>query len=664
MNTSHPLNPGTALIELERVSRTYGSGDTALTVLHDIDLRIERGDMVAIVGASGSGKSTLMNILGCLDTPSAGTYRMAGIATDTLDPDGLARLRREHLGFVFQRYQLLNDLSALANVETPAVYAGIDPARRYRRAMHLLERLGLGDRASHRPTELSGGQQQRVSVARALMNGGQILLADEPTGALDSQSGKALMTLLHELHAQGHTIIIVTHDMEVAQHARRIIELRDGRVVSDRGGDWTSADAPTATSPSLPSLPATESQGLRHPSAALDRLLEAFRLAMRSAATHRLRSFLTMLGIIVGIASVACMVARGEGSRQTIMNHIRQFGTDTISLFPGRMAGDLHAGAIHTLSLADVRALQAQPYVDSVTPEVTNNETLRVADKAVTATVHGTGADYFRVHGIPIIAGRAFDASLVESASPVTVIDQKTQQTLFGADSPIGKVILVGNLPCHVIGVSGTNAMAFSPGSLGLYMPYSSVMSRMTGAYNLQSVTIRLADGVPSNAALAGISALIKRRHGTADFTTFSSDTFLKIATASNESFRIFISSIALISLIVGGIGVMNIMLVSVTERTHEIGIRMAVGARRSDIRNQFLIEAIWLCAIGGLIGVVLAIAIVRLFSNPHSHFYMVLSMNSIGVAFASAVWVGVVFGYFPARQAARLSPAEALIRE
>ncbi|WP_186177223.1 MacB family efflux pump subunit [Burkholderia gladioli] len=652
------------LIDLTSVSHTYGAGEAAIDVLHQINLRIERGEMVAIVGASGSGKSTLMNILGCLDTPTSGSYRIDGVETQSLDADALARLRREHFGFVFQRYQLLNDLTALGNVEAPAIYAGLDAEQRGKRARQLLARLGLGERLGHRPTQLSGGQQQRVSIARALINGGEIILADEPTGALDSQSGDELMALFHELNVQGHTIVIVTHDMNVARHARRIIEIRDGRIVGDR----SSGSSPSANPGDAQTAPPVERQiALWRKNAqpfALGRFVEAFRLAMRSVANNRLRSFLTMLGIIAGIASVACMVARGEGSRRTIMDHIRQFGTDTISIYPGRMAGDLRASSIHTLSLADVRALQAQSYIDSVTPEVTSLGTIRVGNKDVSATIHGTGAEYFRVHGVAMIEGRPFDESLVESNAPVAVIDEKTRQTLFGTDSPIGKVVLVGNLPCHVIGVAGSNAMSFAPGMLGLYMPYTSVMSRMTGSYYLQSVTVRLADGVPSSAALAGINKVLAARHGAIDFTTFNSDALFQIATASNESFRIFISSIAFISLLVGGIGVMNIMLVSVTERTHEIGIRMAIGARRSDIRDQFLIESVWLCVAGGVAGVAIAISVVSLFSDPRSHFYMVLSFDSIATAFASAALVGVVFGYFPARQAARLRPAEALTRE
>src|SRR5260370_1032750 len=213
------------LLDLRALRREYPPGEQSIPALRDVDLSIEAGEMVAIVGNSGSGKSTLMNILGCLDRPSAGTYRVAGHETNELDADSLAALRREHFGFVFQRYHLLPRLSACANVELPAIYAGMKRHARRERAVELLTRLGLGDRLDHRPSQLSGGQQQRVSIARALMNGGQVILADEPTGALDSKSGAELMKVLEELNAEGHTGIIVTHDMSVAEHARRIIEI-------------------------------------------------------------------------------------------------------------------------------------------------------------------------------------------------------------------------------------------------------------------------------------------------------------------------------------------------------------------------------------------------------------------------------------------------------
>jgi len=668
MNES--LEERTPMLALTNVSRTYGSGESMLTVLHGVDLHIEAGEMVAIVGASGSGKSTLMNILGCLDEPSEGVYRVGGMVTHELGADALAQLRRNHFGFVFQRYQLLGDLSALGNVETPAVYAGLGRTERRARASGLLQRLGLGDRLEHRPSQLSGGQQQRVSIARSLINGGQVILADEPTGALDSRSGEELMSLFAELNAEGHTIVIVTHDMQVAQHARRIIEIRDGRIIEDR----LNPSVPSRTGPISPSsleLPvAPAKRGLQSISTtrtrwfALDRLAEAFRLAMLSAWSHRLRSFLTMLGIIIGIASVVCVVALGEGSRQRILGHIRGFGTNTIDIYPGRTAGDLRAGMVHTLNLGDVEALAAQSYVDSVTPAVSLSTTLRYRDVAVNAEVNGVGADYFRVRGMSMVEGGPLNQRYTEQQAQVVVIDTTTLETLFGKRPAIGEVILIGSTPCFVVGVAKPPNQGMGAGMLNVWMPYTSVMTRMTGSLYLQSVTVRIASSVSSDAALNGVTSLLTRRHGRHDFNTFSSDALLTLVTQTSQSMTLLISAIAFISLLVGGIGVMNIMLVSVTERIHEIGVRMAVGARRSDIRNQFLIEAVLICLLGGVIGIAVALSIGWGLSASGGPFMMLFSFRSVVVAFASATLIGIVFGFMPARQAARLNPVDALARE
>ncbi|MGO4556444.1 ATP-binding cassette domain-containing protein, partial [Stenotrophomonas sp. 2YAF22] len=281
------------LLSVRGVRREFAAGEQTLVVLDGVDLDIRAGELVAIVGQSGSGKSTLMNILGCLDRPSAGEYQIAGRQTAQMSPDELAELRREHFGFIFQRYHLLADLTALGNVEVPAIYAGMPSPARHARAAQLLARLGLGERMQHLPGELSGGQQQRVSIARALMNGGAVIFADEPTGALDTQSGKEVMKILGELHAEGHTVVLVTHDMAVAEHAQRIIEIRDGRIVDDRATGTVSAAgmAPTA----LPQRSDGSSwQAVR------DRFSEAFRMALRAMNAHRMRTFLTMLGIIIG----------------------------------------------------------------------------------------------------------------------------------------------------------------------------------------------------------------------------------------------------------------------------------------------------------------------------------------------------------------------------
>ncbi|MES2091466.1 MAG: ATP-binding cassette domain-containing protein, partial [Pseudomonadota bacterium] len=344
-----------ALLEVKDLWREFASGDGVVAVLKGVNLSIQAGEMVAIMGASGSGKSTLMNILGCLDRPSRGIYSVTGQETNALSPDELARLRREHFGFIFQRYHLLGDLTALGNTEIPAIYAGHGHVERHKRATALLTRLGLADRVSHRPGQLSGGQQQRVSIARALMNGGDVILADEPTGALDSTSGHEVMTILRELHAEGHTVIIVTHDAKVAEHAQRIIEIADGEIVSDRAKEGD---------PMPKALLHANTQASPHPwMARWDRFSEAFGMALRAMAGHQLRTLLTMLGIIIGIASVVSMVALGEGSRQRVIKDISAMGTNTIDIFPGKNFGDRQAGRIRTLVPRDAEALVAATWV-------------------------------------------------------------------------------------------------------------------------------------------------------------------------------------------------------------------------------------------------------------------------------------------------------------
>ena len=647
-----------ALLELRGLQRDFPAGEGTITVLADVNLDIRAGEMVAIVGASGSGKSTLMNILGCLDKPSAGSYRVAGRPTGQLGPDELAELRREHFGFIFQRYHLLGDLSALGNVEVPAVYAGRQSKARRERALALLTRLGMADRLQHKPGQLSGGQQQRVSIARALMNGGHVLLADEPTGALDTQSGAEVIKILLELHAEGHTIIMVTHDMQVAAHADRIIELSDGRVVSDR---LTRPDA-APTGAVLKTVTASSGRW----QAARDRFREAFRMALLAMNAHRLRTFLTMLGIIIGIASVVSVVALGEGSRLQILKNISAIGTNTIEIFSGSGFGDQRAARVRTLVPGDAAALAEQSYVDSVTPSVSSSATLRYGNIAVNGTINGVGEQYFRVRGVQLAAGRTFDEDSVASLAQEVVIDDNTRKQLFPRNpNPVGEVILLGQVPCRVVGVAKRSESAFGNSeALNVWIPYTAAMSRVTGQSHLRSITVRISDEVSAEAAEQGVNRLLLQRHGVKDFFVLNTNTIRQTIESTTQTMTLLISAIALISLIVGGIGVMNIMLVSVTERTREIGVRMAVGARQADIRQQFLIEAVLVCLLGGVLGIGLSLLLGWGFDKSGSSFTLVYSTLSMVAAFVCSTLIGVVFGFLPANSAAKLNPVDALSRE
>ncbi|MEG0186254.1 MAG: ABC transporter permease, partial [Stenotrophomonas sp.] len=502
------------LLRVRGIRRAFAAGDQTLVVLDGIDLDIRAGELVAIVGQSGSGKSTLMNILGCLDRPSAGTYAMAGRETARMSPDELAELRRERFGFIFQRYHLLSDLSALSNVEVPAIYAGLPAAARHARATALLTRLGLGERLQHLPGELSGGQQQRVSIARALMNGGAVIFADEPTGALDTQSGKEVMKILGELHAEGHTVVLVTHDMAVAEHAQRIIEIRDGRIVADR----PTRAAPLAAAPA-PADPAAGSdrsgwQALR------DRFTEAFRMALRAMNAHRTRTFLTMLGIIIGIASVVSVVALGTGARQAILSNIASLGTSTIEIYPGAGFGDLHSAQVETLTPGDSVALAAQPFVDSATPGVATSATALRGNRSASVQVQGVSEQYFRVHGMKLGQGQFFGQPAVAGYQQVVVIDANTRARFFAAqDDPIGQTLLLGSVPVRVVGVVKKDAAAAGDTSLlRVWTPYTTAMARLLGQRHVSSITVRVDDAVSMKAAEQDITRLLARRHGRSDF--------------------------------------------------------------------------------------------------------------------------------------------------
>lgn len=670
------------LIRLKGIERRYQSGEHEVTVLHPLDLAIDAGEMVAIVGASGSGKSTLMNLLGCLDRPSGGQYLFRGQDTATLDALSLARLRCHHFGFIFQRYHLLPHLDAAANVEIPAIYAGTARLDRQARARTLLTRLGLQDRSHHRPGQLSGGQQQRVSIARALANGGEVILADEPTGALDSQSGKEVMAILKELHAQGHTIILVTHDMAVASHADRIITLRDGRVVEDSGHRATDDNAPSPSPSGAPAHPlpgdgsqlppppvGQDAQGtgaaVRTASRGWDRYREAGRMALHAMLAHRMRTFLTMLGIIIGIAAVVSVVALGQGARAKVIDDINAMGTNTIDIFPGKDWGDEKAASIQTLNERDLDALLGQPYLEGASPQIATSGQLRYRNKTSSGSVIGVGNDFFRVKGMTLTQGRLLDERDIRNRTAVAVVDGKTIESLLGKVDPVGQVVLVGTLPVRIVGVvTQETGFGRSSQSVNVWLPYSAVMSRLLSQQHFTQITIRVKDGVQPALAEQAAVALLTQRHGVKDFFTFSSDSIVKSVEKTTATLTLLVSAIAVISLIVGGVGVMNIMLVSVVERTREIGIRIAVGARQSDILQQFLIEAVMVSLLGGLLGIGLALLIGALFSLLVESFQMRFSLFSILMAFGCSSLIGILFGYLPARNAARLDPVEALARE
>lgn len=659
--TSH-TSEDIPLMQVKGLIKEFSAGEQTIRVLHDIDLTIHQGEMVAIIGQSGSGKSTLMNILGCLDQASAGDYKIFGKSVNRLQADELAKLRREHFGFIFQRYHLLGDISARDNVSVPAVYAGMDGQARSERAEKLLSDLGLADKVNNRPNQLSGGQQQRVSIARALMNGGDIILADEPTGALDSKSGDDVMQILHELNAQGHTIIMVTHDPNLAARAERVIELKDGYVIAD----YKNEDYQQLAAQPKPILDDHRKNAL---SSFIDRLFEAFKMSLLAMRAHKMRTLLTMLGIIIGIASVVSVVGLGKGSQAQILSNISSLGTNTITVSDGYPYGDPRRQYNDdNLTPQDAQAVADQPYVVSVSPQLNSNMNVRYRNVQEAASVSGVGKDYLDVSGETLVQGQGFDEQSILRRTQDIIIDDNAKKTFFPDNpSPIGEVLLIGSVPGRVIGVLAPNDSGFRRGvdSPTLYMPYTTMMSRLIGSAYIESFVALIDDNISSSAAETAISELMISRHGTDDFRIRNSDSIRQTIESTTTAMTLLISSIAIISLVVGGIGVMNIMLVSVTERTNEIGVRMAVGARQSDIMQQFLIEAILVCILGGLLGIGLAFAIGELINRVGGDsFKVIYSPTSIIAAFVCSTLIGIIFGFLPARNAAKLDPVEALSRD
>lgn len=640
------------LIELRGVTKTYRNGGLDVEVLHGIDLKIYEGEFVAIMGASGSGKSTLMNILGCLDRPTTGSYHFMGRDVSGFSRDELALLRRDDFGFVFQSYNLIASASAAENVEVPAMYAGLSPPDRHARAQMLLSELGLAERSHHRPNQLSGGQQQRVSISRALMNGGRIILADEPTGALDSKSGQDVMKLLADLSERGHTVLLITHAKEVAQHAHRLIEIRDGNVLSDPG------PAPVSHAQQDFVRPIVAGDGSR-----LADILEAAKMAMRSLRANFFRSVLTLLGIVIGVASVIAMLAIGDGAKAVVVERISAMGSNLLLVRPGA-PNQRGFSSTATLVVDDVKAIDELPNVLAAVPEQSSNVTARFGSSDTSTSVTGTSAKFPQARQWNVSSGTFFSEEDEANYAAVAVLGKTTATALFGQDSPIGQFVLINNLLFQVVGImseKGASPMGSDQDDV-IFVPYSTSSLRLSGQRYLRNVTVAVEDVAQIDDTQNAVDKLLLERHGTVDYQIRNMASIMEAMEQTQNTLTILLGSIAAISLLVGGIGVMNIMLVSVTERTREIGIRMATGARESNIMQQFLIEAMVVSAIGGAIGVVIGLSvagIIAAFGTPVKY-----SLMPVLLAFGCAFMTGLVFGYLPAKKAAQLDPVVALSAE
>ena len=689
MSDASPAAEGAAaLIEIRGLVRRYLVGDTEVRALDGVDLTIRSGEFVAIVGPSGSGKSTLMYLLGCLDRPSAGSYRLEGNEIATASDAELSRVRNRAIGYVFQSFNLLPTLSVTDNVALGLVYAGSGVAERTAQANGYAERFGLGHRLHHKPLELSGGQMQRVAIARGLAARPHLILADEPTGNLDSKTGAEILSAFRRLHGEGHTIILVTHDPDVAAQAERVVRIVDGKITSDErnAGFVREEVAPGAITEADAGRPASgvyrgglqagkrgEAEGVRP--------ADLLRMAWHEGlAAHPLRTALTMLGIVFGIAAVIAMTAITEGGKDEQLRQIRQIGASNIQVRSLDLEGTRLARVRRVnpdgVSPGDFQAVQdafAPGEIAAATAWKGLKAELKVGEKSVDwANVLGVLGDFQSVVDFHVGRGRFLDALDEGDRRRVCVLGSGVAEALFGAEDPLGKVLVVGDEPFTVVGLMARKG--FSAGGVGdtavvdrnndLYLPHASLRAyfrKLERDSPFDAISLRMA----GDEQLLGQSERIRRmitelHQGADDFAVAVPLEALRQAQRTKEVFNVIIVVIAAISLIVGGIGIMNIMLASVTERTREIGIRRAVGASRSDILRQFLAEALLIATAGGLSGLVLgigsALLIQGLFAFPVSFNGAIML-----VATATSMAIGIGFGLYPAWKAARMDPVEAL---
>jgi macrolide transport system ATP-binding/permease protein len=673
------------MIRLEHVCKTYRMGDTLVRALDDVSLEIKAGEFVAIMGASGSGKSTLMHLLGLLDRPTSGSHFLFGRDIAGLNEDESAILRSRTVGFVFQQFHLLARTSAEENVALPALY-NFDSVPRSRSAA-LLKAIGLGERLHHKPNELSGGQQQRVAIARSLVNAPRILMADEPTGNLDSASAAEIMGLLSELNRRGITIILVTHEPDLAVYAKRIVRLRDGKILSDEPN----------TPPELPSLGKTgielfqtlEKETVSEQLSAVSqtssllpsrrirfwgsvrRIGPLLRQAFRSVAAAKVRSALSMLGILIGVAAIIAMLALGTGAKLAMQKQISSMGSNLLFLYPGatqQKGVSQQIGASTRLTLEDVAALKTEiATVRNTAPQLDARYQAVYGNRNWSSYVLGTTPPHLKMRGWQMQSGRFFTEEEVKSRARVAVLGTTVQRELFDEGvNPVGEYIRVNKISFQVVGVLGTKgASTFGDQDDVIMIPVTTALYRLMGRRFIDRINIEVTDMEALPMTMDRIMEVMKRLHRVPasqeePFTIRNLAEFQEALMTVTRTMSILLSSIAVISLLVGGIGIMNIMLVSVTERTREIGLRKAIGARRGEIMMQFLVEALAISITGGSIGIALGWGVSAALST-FAEWPTSVSMTAVVLAFGFSGLVGIVFGLWPARKAALLNPIEAL---
>ena len=640
-------------------------GKVEVKALEDVSLKIAPGEFVAIMGPSGSGKSTLMHILGLLDRPDAGEYYLGKRKINVLLDEELAAIRNRLAGFVFQQFHLLPRMTALENAELPLIYAGKRHLKEA--AQQKLEEVGLSDRISHRPNELSGGQQQRVAIARSLVNDPLIILADEPTGNLDSKSQEEIISVLKELNQKGKTIIIVTHEKEIASSARRVIRMLDGRIISDEKSGVPPEPSEESQVDKIIDVVLSKSERKARETEFFDYLHQA----SGAMLSHKTRSFLSILGILIGVAAVIAMLAVGQGAKESIEKQLVSLGSNLLVVRPGsaRVHGvAMETGTVTRFTFQDAAAIEklTDDVVKSVSPSVSGRVQLVYENKNWNTQVEGVGVDYASIRASEPAVGRFFSEGEVKMREKVVILGTTVARQLFGDADPVGETIKINLLNFKVIGVlPSKGGSGFHDQDDTVLIPVTTAMYRVLGKEYIDSIYVEAKGPDLIDAAQEAVSEIIIKEHhlNKSEEDSFQIRNMADIKNAleaTTKTMSLLLGSIAAISLLVGGIGIMNIMLVSVTERTREIGLRKAIGANNKDIMVQFLIEAVLMSFIGGIVGILLgsgASMLITLFAG----WTVRVSLFSIILATTFSLIIGIVFGLWPAQKASKLDPIEAL---